>query len=61
VSNFKISQKYLFSLFTCDQILPETDRGQKNFSAFSLESNALKGPLWLARWPAASKLGGGST
>jgi len=29
------------------------------FSAFSLESNALKGPLWLAGWPtgwlAASK------
>jgi len=22
------------------------------FSAFSLESNALKGPLWLAGWPA---------
>jgi len=25
------------------------------FSAFSLESNALKGPLWLAGWLAASK------
>jgi len=34
------------------------------FSAFSLESNALKGPLWLAGWPAGwlpQKLGGGST
>jgi len=30
------------------------------FSAFSLESNALKGPLWLARW-LPQKLGGGST
>jgi len=38
------------------------------FSAFSLESNALKGPLWLAGWPAGwlarwlpQKLGRGST
>jgi len=42
------------------------------FSAFSLESNALKGPLWLAGWPAgwpagwlarwlSQKLGRGST
>jgi len=34
------------------------------FSAFSLESNALKGPLWLAGWLAGwlpQKLGGGST
>jgi len=34
------------------------------FSAFSLETNALKGPLWLARWLAGwlpQKLGGGST
>jgi len=34
------------------------------FSAFSLESNALKGLLWLARWPAGllpQKLGRGST
>jgi len=30
------------------------------FSAFSLESNALKGPLWLAGW-LPQKLGGGST
>jgi len=34
-------------------------RKNKLFSAFSLESNALKGPLWLAgwlaRWLAASK------
>jgi len=30
------------------------------FSAFSLESNAHKGPLWLAGW-LPQKLGGGST
>jgi len=41
---------------------------KKIFSAFSLESNALKGPLWLAGWPAGwlarwlpQKLSGGST
>jgi len=34
------------------------------FSAFSLESNALKDPLWLAGWMAGwlpQKIGGGST
>jgi len=40
--------KYIFSSKTLAIFWPI-------FSAFSLESNALKGPLWLARWPAASK------
>jgi len=59
-----LSKKIANSILNCESVI-KTKFEVGVFSAFSLESNALKGPLWLAgwlaRWLAPQKLGKGST
>jgi len=43
--------------YTGEELTPHPVLRRNIFSAFSLESNALKGPLWLAGWLAGPLAG----